>query len=253
MHKRISSLLIPLLTQAPVVMVLFGLFAVKAATLNAAALAPLPSWFGDANTTYQSYIFSTNSLSPAPEEMTNPFGSPTALIEVVPSLGVGVGYQDPDPNVPSINRTGGAWDLGPAGSMLFEIPVGPALPSGQFYVVDVFVNVIYESGLYYPPNLVPTPSATVLTTTDDPNYDQIGIVPWGLRSSEASLTAVSGDTISLLLDVPGETGVTEDTGSIVDTVELHTSYEIVPEPLSFPLVTGLCALLLLGLRRRLGS
>lgn len=250
MHKRISSLLIPSLTRVPVVMALFGLFAVKAATLNAAALAPLPSWFGDANTTYQSYTFSTDSLSPAPEEMTNPYGSPTAQIEVVPSLGVGVGYQDPDPNVPSINRTGGAWDLGPAGSMLFEIPVGPALPSGQFYVVDVFVNVIYESGLYYPPNLIPTPSAAV-SVFDDPNFDQINIVRWGLRSSEASLTAVSGDTISLLLDVPGETGVTEDTGSIVDTVELHTSYQIVPEPLSLPLVMGLSALLLLAGSRRI--
>jgi len=249
MNKQFFSNFASLVTKTLVVMVLFGVLAVKPAALSAAALAPLPSWFGEPNSTYQSYIFSTDSLSPNPEEITNPFGSPTAQIEVVPSIGVGVGYQDPDPLVPSINRTGGAWDLGPGGSMQFEIPVGPGLASGQFYVVDVFVNVIYESGLYYAPNLIPMPSATV-TVLDDSDYDQINIVRWGLRSSEATLTAVSGDTISLLLDVPGETGVTEDTGSIVDTVELHTIYEIVPEPSSFPLLSGLLALLFIGLNRR---
>lgn len=207
------------------------------------AVIPKPVWFGDANTTYQSYTFSTSSTTPAPETLTNPYGTPDMEITVVPYIGVGTGYQDPSDPL-DIHRVDGAWDLGPDGSIAIDVPVAPTPGAGESYIVDVVVSVVYEptAGLYNVPDIIYTPSS-IASTTEKSDWEADGFFFWGLKTSETTIGNVPTELINVLVDATG------DTGSLIDTVEVHTRYTLVPEPQVYALFLGVGALGLILVRR----
>ena len=223
---------------------LTGLLLVGSLSLKAAIVLPGPTWAGDADTTFQSYTFTTSSTTAAPENVTNPYGTPEMLVTVVPFIGVGTGYQDPsDPG--KIYFQDGAWDLGPDGSILFDIPVAPPVGSGLGYIVDVFVNVIYEptSFIYNVPDVLYTP-ASVASTTVNPSYTvDVDGFPWGLLTSETTIGSTPTELIQVLVDATGSNG------SLIDTVEIHTRYQVIPEPESMALIMAGCTFVVLLIRR----
>jgi len=220
-----------------------GLFALAAIQVSAAVI-PTPVWYGDENTTYQSYTFSTSSTTASPEQVTNPYGSPELLVAYVPSGGVGTGYQDPA-NEFAINRVDGAWDLGPDGSIQITVPVAPPVGEGLGYVVDVYISVVYEPtpGFYNPPDVFVTPT-TSLANSLNPTFEQDGFFYWGLKTAEGTIGEVPSELLTVLIDATGETG------SLIDTIEVHTRYQaIVPEPGATALVFGVFTLIGLVIRR----
>jgi hypothetical protein len=205
-----------------------------------AAIISNPTWYGDPNTTYQSYTFSTNSTTPAPETVNNPYGAPDMLITVVPFIGVGTGYQDP--NEFSVTRVDGAWDLGPDGSIAVDVPIGPAVGIGPGYILDYFISVVYEGGLYSVPDTFFTP-VSIANTTVNPTFEQDGIYRWHLLTAEGTISEVPTNLLQVLFDATGSNG------SIVDTVEIHTRYTIIPEAGFYSLGLGLGTLGLILFRR----
>lgn len=226
----------------PLLVACFGisfLVTYSSATVN---LPVSPSWYGDDQTTFQSYTFATDSTSAAPDVDENANGNPEMLVNYVPDTGVGTGYQDPEEDI-DVHRVDGAWDLGPDGDITYDIPVAPPVGDGPGYVVDVFVGVVYESGLFQTPNIVSTPNSAIVTS-EDPNFEQDGIINWGLLTGETNIEDLQNDSISVLVDATG------DDGSLVDTVEIHTRYEVIPEPKVFGLIVGMCLLVCVPLVRR---
>lgn len=210
-----------------------------------AAIIPNPIWFGDPNTTYQSYTFSTSSTTPLPESLANPYGDPEMLITVVPYIGVGEGYQDPA--IPwSINRVDGAWDLGPDGSIQVDVPVAAPVNGGPGYVVDYFISVIYEptAGFYSLPDVFLDP-VSIASTNANPTFEleDNNFFYWGLLSAEGTISEVSANRVRILVDA------TEPNGSLIDTVEIHTRYTLIPETSVYSFVLGLGSLGLILLRR----
>jgi hypothetical protein len=154
-------------------------------------------------------------------------------ISAVPFLGVGTGYQDPlEPT--EIHRVDGAWDLGPDGSISLDIPVAPTPGPGESYIVDVFVAVVYEPtlGIFNVPDIIYTP-ASIASTSENPIFEPDGdFFFWGLKTSETTIGNVPTELISVLIDATGASG------SLIDTVEVHTRYTLVPEPSVYALVFG---------------
>ncbi len=205
---------------------------------------PAPSWYGDPDTTFQSYLFTTDSTTALPEDYENPYGVPAMNITVVPSGGVGTGYQDP--SIPwHIHRDGGAWDLGPDGFIQFDIPVAPPVGTGPGYVLEVYIGVVYEptAGFYSPPAIDVSPPSPV-TTDLNPQYEQDGFFFWGLATSVVTINNLQSDFITIFVNAQGSTG------SLIDAVEIHTRYTVIPEPKSYAVMVGLLALAVACWRKR---
>jgi hypothetical protein len=205
---------------------------------------PAPSWYGDPNTTWQSYLFATDSTTALPEDYKNPYGVPTMNITVVPSGGVGTGYQDP--SIPwQIHRDGGGWDLGPDGFVRFDIPVAPPVGTGPGYILDVYLGVVYEptAGFYSPPAVDLLPSSLV-TTDLNSRYEQAGSFFWGLATNVATINNLQSDFITVFVNAQGSTG------SLIDAVEIHTRYVVIPEPRTYALAAGLIIFALAWHQRR---
>lgn len=216
------------------------------ATAVLAQVIPAPSWFEGPNVTYQSYLFTTDSLNPAPDTVVNSFGDPQATVVYVPYIGVGVGWQDP--NEISIQREGGAWDLGPDGSITVSVPFAPPsepLDPGYSYTVNVFVQVVYEPtpGFYNIPDIIMS-AGTISETATDPFFAPDGYFWWGLLTGQGTVEGLQTNVLTFLIDATGSTG------SLVDTVEIYTRYEIIPEPHTVAFALGGFALLATVLFRR---
>ena len=206
------------------------------------AIIPNPTWYGDPDTTYQSYTFTTDSATPDPETVSNPYGDPEMLIINVPTLGgVGIGYVDPSFG---LNRSGGSWDLGPEGYLTVDVPVAPVPVPGQSYIVDIQVSVVYDPsvGFFTVPEISVTPEA-VVSTVDEPTFEQDGFFFWGLLTGTVTIPEAPSELITVLINATGANG------SLIETVEIHTRYQLIPEASHFALGAGAVALLLVLLRR----
>ena len=104
-------------------------------SLTAAAVAEdlyAPTWRRSAATTFQSWTFSTSSNKPAPTTVSNPYGTPSAAVNV----GATGGWINS--NTAYGNRTG-YWSLGPSAIVTITIPNQIAASK----VEDVWVQLVW--------------------------------------------------------------------------------------------------------------
>lgn len=243
-----ATLKIPFVPRPAVIRLRWGLSALLLAVASPAwaGVIPNPAWVAEEGTTFQSYTFTTPSTTPDPEVVTNPYGSPIMLITAVETEGgVGVGYMDPA--IPfHIHRVGGAWDLGPDGGMVVNVPVTPGPLSGSdHYILDLFVNVVYLSTLFSAPSIIPQPVAEVTSQTT-PNFvlRTDGFSWWGLVTAQMTLDNFQQQVVTIVV------APNPPHGSLVDTVEIHSRYLLIPEPAVSAVMAGALATLALLFHRR---
>jgi hypothetical protein len=193
---------------------------------DASAATPLPGWYGEPDTTRQGYLFTDGSLTPAPEIIENPYGTPVATVT---TGGFSDGWQDP---LAPFDLAGvaddGAWDLGTAGaiSVILEVAENPPEP-GTFYRIEFQVYAVAYFGITALPGLETigltpenlTVSQTLVAT--DPGFP--GASWQGLKWT-GSFDNVTTNQASFALKAPS------DNISVVDTFEVFTQVTVVPEP-----------------------
>lgn len=199
---------------------------------DAMAATPLPSWYGDSNTTRQGYTFTSGSLSPTPEIHENPYGTPVATVV----LGTfSDGWQDP---LAPYDLAGvdddGAWDLGKGGTINLTFQIAPfAAAPGTTYRVDFQVYTVAYYGITALPSLDTLGlSANDLTLTqntvaNDPLFP--GATWQGLKWTGYFENQTSS-TISFQIKAPA------NNTSVVDTFEVFTLVTVIPEPSAFLLI-----------------
>jgi len=119
-----------------------------AASASAWAFTP-PTWRGQAGSSYQEWRFDTAANPAAPETVSNPYGSPVAIIN---PGDFATGWWDSDP---AFGSKQGFWDLGSGGT------ITATLPTLQY--VEIWVEVVYCTSL------------AVKANTNVPNASQIGL------------------------------------------------------------------------------
>jgi len=204
--------------------------AISTASLTLADVAP--SWRGDPGSTLQRWDFTGNSTTPSPEVLTNPYGTPTLLVDYNPPLGEGYYGSSPAPNM-GVHT--GIWDIA-NGSMSFGIP-SVAVPA--FYL-QIQLQVTYWLDINQSPSFSLLPGAvqigpTITTLVDDP----AGSGAW---YSDLIVWEVTPGPASQAITLLGNATL----GSVIDQVIIDT--KPVPEPTAFAL-GGIFAGLLF-LRRR---
>ncbi len=124
----------------------------------------------------------------------------------------------------------------------FAPPVG----SGPGYSVEVYVSVVYDPtpGFFNLPDISVTPAA-IVSTIVDPTFEPDGFFHWGLLTGTATIETLSTNWINVLITGTGSTG------SLIETVEIHTRYQIIPEPGNLAFGLGLVCMLLITVRRLL--
>ena len=110
-----------------------ALFALVLMILGSACLADdvfAPSWRGITGATSEDWRFDTSATTTAPESVNNPFGSPSASIQV----GLfGSGWLS---QLPGLGTRSGYWDLGGNGNISLTIP-NNARPNSKFVLLQV--------------------------------------------------------------------------------------------------------------------
>lgn len=199
---------------------------------HAMAATPLPSWYGEANTTRQGYTFGTGSLNPAPDILENPYGTPSATVV----LGTfSDGWQDPVApyDLAGVNDDG-AWDLGKAGSISVTCPIAPlAAAPGTTYRVDFEVYSVAYFGITALPlfdSLGLTTNDLIYTQTTVANDPQFPGASWQGLKWTGYFTNQTSNTISFLIKAPA------NNTAVVDTFEVFTRMTLIPEPSAFLLV-----------------
>lgn len=193
---------------------------------DAMAATPLPSWYGESNTTRQGYTFGNGSLTPAPDILENPYGSPVATVV----LGTfSDGWQDPTApyDLAGVNDDG-AWDLGRAGTINVTCQIAPfAAAPGTTYRVDFEVYTVAYFGITALPsfdtlgltaNDLTLTQNTVATDPQFPGASWQGLKWTGYYESQTS------STISFMIKAPA------NNTSVVDTFEVFTRVTVIPEP-----------------------
>jgi len=102
-----------------------------------------PAWRGTGGTTFQEWTFSSVKNPAAPENVSNPYGDPTATVIVGDS---GLGWVGED-EIGTYGTKTGVWDLGAYGSLTLDIPNRPA--AGGYK--DIWVQVTYLYDPFDPP------------------------------------------------------------------------------------------------------
>lgn len=92
----------------------------------------VPPWRGSVFSTYQDWRFSTSANPAAAEVVSNPYGTPSALITVGP---YGSGWLN---WIPGLGTMTGYWDLGSNGTIQMSVPIAPsaAEPSANWVSVQ---------------------------------------------------------------------------------------------------------------------
>lgn len=193
-------------------------------SIGYSAAIATPTWEGDPLTTSALYNFTTDDRTAAPDEFTNPYGTPSLLVEDVTPPGSG--WQDPNEEFQSVRAAGegGAWDLGPSGKMTFTVPVSNPLGLSS---MDLEIHVAFAWQETFGPDSEPTFSLTSgsptsqeierFTLENDFIGDWIGTV-W-----QASFEDFTDDQITLVFDG-------DALGSVLEQVSIQT--RIIPEPSS---------------------
>lgn len=197
---------------------------------DAMAATSLPSWYGEANTTHQGYIFASGSSTPTPDISQNPYAIPNAVVV----LGeFSDDWQDPAAqyDLSGVDHDG-AWDLGKAGyiSVSFQIAPQSAVP-GTTYRVDFEVYSVAYSGITALPSFESQGlTANNLTFTQNwvaPDDQGFPGASWqGLRWT-GNFTDQTSNTMNFLIKAPA------NNTSVVDTLEIFTRVTTVPEPSAF--------------------
>lgn len=199
---------------------------------DAMAATPLPSWYGEANTTRQGYTFGTGSLTPAPDVLENPYGTPVATVV----LGTfSDGWQDPlaPYDLAGVNDDG-AWDLGKAGTInvTSQIASHEAAP-GTTYQVDFEVYTVAYLGITALPlfdSLGLSANDLTLTQNTVANDPLFPGASWQGLKWTGNFTSQTSNTISFLIKAPA------NNTSVIDTLEVFTRVTVIPEPSAFLLV-----------------
>lgn len=134
--------------------------AVVLACLAVAGLAQaavvVPSWRGDAGSTYQEWLFGDDSNAASPDTAANPYGTASASVTVGE---FGSGWLD---QLPGLGTQTGYWDIGgEGGQIVIDVPNVPAaMPVKEIWVQTVsFVDLTQEP-------LVDVPGAELLDTDE---------------------------------------------------------------------------------------
>ena len=186
-----------------------------------AAAGQPPPWSDDVATTEAVFRFTTPDLLAEPEEERNAYGSAVAAV----GLGAfAAGWQDPeDPIALSGVEGDGAWDLGQAGMITLEVPVGPAPQLGDRHDVRLWVKVIGFSGLTSMPDLV-QPEAPQGGYEEEQGVvapDTLGA--WLFHSWEGLIEDVGAGPLTVVILAPNN-------GSLIDQLEVHTQLLVNGEP-----------------------
>jgi hypothetical protein len=189
----------------------------------ASAATPLPPWYPGPGTTRQGYKFTTNSATPTPEILANPYGAPSASVALGDS---NTGWQNPtDPYdlsgvIVADGAGDGAWDLGVAGgfSMVSKFAQAPP-PQGSTFSVDFLIYSVAYFGITEMPLLdtlglvVEDLNFTDSFVAEDPN-SPLGV--WQGRTWTGTFKGLTTDQISLLIKAPS------NNIAVLDTVEVFT-------------------------------
>jgi hypothetical protein len=211
----------------------------------ASAATPLPSWYGQPNSTRQGYTFNTSSLTPSVNLLENSYGTPIVTITLG---GFNDGWQNPsNPIQLSGVASDGAWDLGTSGKISMQVPINSVpLAPGNFYLVDF---QIYAVG-YRNPTVLPgfdvttyTPAGVTLSTGTVAVDTIFPGSSWDFRTWTGQLNGVSGNTVTFNLTSPA------NNTAVIDSYEVFTRFTLVPEPGGSVLLI-LPALGWISLRRR---
>lgn len=117
-----------------------------------------PWWRGSSGTTFQEWAFTTNINPSSPESYSNPFAAPSAAIDYSPPWGSG--WYDTLPAV--YGSAQGWWDIA-MGSIVLSVVNHPDIPVDTWK--DIMVRVVYWKDINQAPNVVISPSASLLGKT----------------------------------------------------------------------------------------
>jgi len=195
----------------------------------------VPDWRGMDGTTYQQWSFDTESPNPVlPEISENDYGLPTADITVTT---FGSGWLD---TLLGLGTQSGVWDVGPAGSIVVDLPAQVTAP-GTY--TEVWIQVVYFEDLGF----FPAPNITMSSGQLQADQSQTQIVEstipsgdWVLQKSVWYLDASAPiEQITISADL--------NFSSIIDKVIVDTI--VVPEPATMGLLL-LGSVILLRKKRR---
>lgn len=177
-----------------------------------------PPWAGQAGSTQLRHHFSTPALRPTPEVVLNAFGNPGTLITVNEPFGTG--WQNPAlPFRTSGVEEDGAWDIGPGGSVVIDLPVAPeANDPGLIYRVEVFLHLVaYQTPVALPEISFPGLSLEAVSSSQAVlKQETIGRYVGLTWRAEADLPA-GVRTLQLRLSGTAQ-------GAVIDSVEMHTRH-----------------------------
>ena len=208
------------------------------------AATPVPDWFGGPFSTRYGWTFDSDDLTPAPAIADNAHGSPASTVTLTEFAD---GWQDPGSSIPELTGVtmDGAWDLGMSGDIAIDLQFAASPPApGTHYRVDLQVYVIAYQGLIALPSLdvVGLPSEELAleqsTLAPDPVFP---FFSWEGMAWTGTYDNLATNDLSIRVSAPA------DNTSVVDAIEVSTTYTVVPEPSSLLLTaTGL----FIGLSRR---
>jgi hypothetical protein len=174
-----------------------------------------PPWASADGTTFQEWTFDDGDNPASPEVVRNDYGEAAALIT---AGDMGAGWME---SLFGFGSQTGFWDLGSAGTMVFDIDNRPeALP-----YKEIWVQVTYFLDLSAAPT-VEIPGATLLDT-QTVVVEDVGMGGWFLDQSSWRIEPnPPHEQIVLTSDLMW--------GSVIDQVAIHTI--CVPEPTSIALL-----------------
>ena len=186
-------------------------------------LADIPDWDGDPDTTSVHYSFLTDDDPVLPDTEVNSYGSVGSDLSV--SSPFGSGWQDPVLNQVTRDDGTGAWDVGPNGYIIFDIPFADG--SLSLYTLELVIDVIaYEA-------ISLLPAIEVSGTELEHNLDIITEQAdppgaWMRQSWVGTVEIASSSSVSVKLT--GNAGA----GSVIDRVSIYT--RVIPEPTAISLI-----------------
>lgn len=214
-------------------------------TLHAEVALPEPVWAREGDALYLNHQFLTNDPNSSPGTAENSHG--LVLSEVFVDSPMGTGWRNPDNPDEYFAReeSGGAWDLGPLGTISITIPTWKpdleTFPAGR--EVEFVVNVIGYRGLLELPTLsIAGHGMTGVSFQEGPVELDAPFGAWLYGSWSGTLTGVTENELTFLVSADPMAG------SLVDTVEIH----VIPEPAVSAAFLGLVMASLGALRLRRG-
>lgn len=210
----------------------FGSLLICGVIAGVALADTAPGWRGEPDTTFQQWDFTGNSQTPAPNPLTNGYGTPTLSIDYNPPFGSGW-YN----TLGGYGSRQGFWDIA-NGSMSLDIP-SVAVPA--FYL-QIQLQVVYWKDISQAPSYNLSPSAvqigsTITTLVEDP----AGLGAW---FSDLIVWEVTPGPADQFITVLGDASF----GSVIEQIIIDT--KPVPEPGALGLGLAFAGALLIRPRSR---